>query len=290
MRKSLLLIGILASTLLLSGCSLKKTPAALQINAVPPANVFVDGKLLGKTPYQGNNWKAGEISVKLIPESTSAPLASWEGKIKLSNGILTLVEREFGATENESAGQVLSLEKIKDKKSASLSVITDPDGALISVDGEAKGFAPLSLEKVGVGDHQVTVTKEGYKEKNIRAQAVAGFKLLVNIKLAQKAEEGQIATVSGTPTPTVKAKASLPSPTAALSPSASSGETKQVLIKDTPTGWLRVRQEPSTAAAEVAKVNPGEKYIVLEEKSGWYEIEYEPGKKGWISGQYAAKI
>ena len=62
-----------------------------------------------------------------------------------------------------------------------------------------------------------------------------------------------------------------------------------VLIKETPTGWLRVRGEPSTVGAEVGRVNPGEKYTLLEEKDGWFQIEYEEGKNGWISGQYAEK-
>ncbi len=295
MKKILLFAGILAPIVFLSGCSLKKAPAALQITTTPTANVFVDGKLLGKTPYQGSNWKPGEISLKLIPESVSVPLASWEGKIKMSSGILTLIEREFAASDNESSGQILSLEKIKDKKSAGLSVISDPDGALINVDGEAKGFAPLLLDKIGVGDHQIVVTKEGYREKTIRAKAVAGFKLVVNVKLGQKME-GVVASPSGTltpsPTPTGKATKTSPTPRPTSSkptPTGISTGTSQVLIKETPTGWLRVRQEATTSSAEVAKVNPGETYSVLEEKTGWFKIEYEPGKEGWISSQYATK-
>jgi len=63
-----------------------------------------------------------------------------------------------------------------------------------------------------------------------------------------------------------------------------------VLIKETPTGWLRVRMEPSTTATEAAKVNPGEKYPLLEEKGGWYKIRYSGDKEGWISAQYATKF
>ncbi len=50
-----------------------------------------------------------------------------------------------------------------------------------------------------------------------------------------------------------------------------------------------MRKEPSTSAQELAKVNPGEEYPLLEEKSGWYKIEYEIGKEGWISATYAQK-
>ncbi|PIV00586.1 hypothetical protein COS54_02700 [Candidatus Shapirobacteria bacterium CG03_land_8_20_14_0_80_39_12] len=285
-KKLFLGLLILSSNLLLAGCSLKKTPAALQIDATPVANVFVDGKLLGKTPYQGSDWKAGEVAVKLIPDSATTPLASWEGRVQLTSGVLTLINREFAVTENESAVQILNLEKIKDKKASSLSVVSDPDVSLITIDGEAKGFTPLLIDQIGIGDHQITIAKEGYVEKTVKAKTIAGFKLMVNVKLAQK-PGSQIATASGTPMPT--SKASKVTPTTSPRVTSLPGQ-KQVLIKDTPTSWLRVRMEPSTTATEAAKVNPGEKFPFLDEESGWLKIEYEPGKEGWISGQYATKI
>lgn len=285
MRKLLILGSLLFCVIFLAGCSLKKAPAALQINTTPVANVFIDGKLMGKTPFQSSNLKAGEISLKLIPESATIPLASWEGKIKLNNGVLTLIERDFAADEASSSGQILTLEKIKDKKAASLSLISDPDGALVHLDGEAKGFTPLTLDKIGVGDHQITVSKEGFTERLVKAKAIEGFKLIANVKLAQEIEE-PVASLSGTPTPTGIGKKPSATPTDGESQSASG----EVLIKETPTGWLRVRSSPSTSATELTKVNPGEKYPLLEEKSGWYKIEYEEGKVGWISGQYASKL
>ncbi len=63
-----------------------------------------------------------------------------------------------------------------------------------------------------------------------------------------------------------------------------------IIIEDTPTGFLRVRMEPSTTATEAGRVNPGEKYTILEEDNGWYEIEYDEEKTGWVSGQYAEKV
>lgn len=276
MKKLFAVAGVLLSSFLLSGCSLKKAPAALQINTIPAANVFVDGKPMGKTPYYGADFKAGEVEVKLIPESTTTALVSWEGKVKLIGGVLTLIDREFTASEDASSGQILTLEKIKDKKSASLSVITEPDGSLIKVNGEAKGFAPLALEKLNEGDHEIIISKEGYTEKKIRAKAALGYRLIVNAKLALSGGE----TVSLTPTPSAKA-----------TPRATDTQMEKpyIQVKDTPTGWLRVRMEPSVSATEAAKINPGEKYPLLDEKSGWYKIRYSGTKEGWVSGQYATK-
>lgn len=285
-KKLIVIGGFLGLGVFLSGCSLKKAPAALQINTTPVSNVFVDGKLLGKTPYHGSDLKSGEVSIKLIPESESTPLASWEGKVKLNNGILTLIERGFGSSESLSSAQILTLEKIKDKKSASLTLVSDPDGALVHLDGEARGFTPLTLEKVGVGDHQITVSKEGYLEKTIKARAVIGFRLIANIKLAQEADLSSPPIASGTPSPSVTPKTQT-SPTPEVTKSA---DGSQVLIKETPTGWLRVRASATTTSAELAKVDPGEKYPLLEETTGWFKIEYETGKEGWVSRQYATKI
>ena len=64
--------------------------------------------------------------------------------------------------------------------------------------------------------------------------------------------------------------------------------TVSIKITDTPTGWLNVRSEPSTASSVLLKVYPGEVYPLLEEKSGWYRINLGlPAEAGWISSQYA---
>jgi uncharacterized protein YgiM (DUF1202 family) len=291
-RKLLIGLGAISLSIFLSGCSFKKAPAALQINTNPPANVFVDGKVLGKTPFQSSEMQAGEITVKLIPESTEEPLSSWESKITLNSGVLTLIERELAYSEESSSGQILTLEKSKDKEKAALTVISNPDGALIHIDGEAKGFTPITIDQIGVGDHQIVLSKDGYIEKSIRARAVAGFKLVVNAKLGQEASSESSATPSGTPsgTPAPSAKPSV-KPSAKPSAAESSDSSSTTIeIKETPTGWLRVRKEASTVAVEVGKVNPGDTFEILEEENGWYKIEYEEDSEGWISGQYAKKI
>jgi len=287
-RKLLLLVGLLISTVVLSGCTLpfKKTPAALQITTTPVADVFIDGKPMGKTPYSVGNLKAGEITIKLIPESTAASLVSWEGKVKLNAGVLTLIERDFAANETNSFGQILSLEKTKDNKSCVVSVISDPDEALVKINGEAKGFTPLTLEKISEGDYEILVSKEGFDERKVKAKTALGYKLIINVNLAQKASEA----ASLTPTPSVKVTPVVTQPVVRATPTESNLARPYVLIKETPTGWLRVRAEPSTTAKEIAKVYPNEKYSLIEEKSGWYKIRYSDDKEGWISGQYAEKF
>jgi len=298
MKRLPIIIILFLGSFFLSGCSLKKSPSAIQINSSPSSGVFVNGKSSGMTPYTGNDYKEGEIVVKLIPDSTGQALVPWEGKLKLNAGVLTLIEREFGISDSMSSGQILSLEKIKDPKSASVSIVSDPDSTLVKIDGESRGFSPLSLDKISAGEHEILISKEGFSERRVRAKAVNGYRLIVNVKLAQ-------ATVEITPTPTIvpsgptpkatvtpKTNKVTPVPTGStvrITPTVSPGSVSYVTIKETPTGWLRVRNSPGTSAAEVARVNPGEKYLLLEEKSGWYKIQYSEGKEGWISATYATK-
>ncbi|MFY9484189.1 MAG: SH3 domain-containing protein [Patescibacteria group bacterium] len=65
-----------------------------------------------------------------------------------------------------------------------------------------------------------------------------------------------------------------------------SGGAKSVKLKDQDIGSLRVRAQPNTGAQEVGKLNPGQSAKLIETKDGWYQIEYEPGKTGWISANY----
>lgn len=280
-RKVALSVLLLFSSLFLAGCSLKKTPAAIQITSNPAANVFIDGKSLGKTPLEAKDLKEGEVSLKLIPESTSANLLPWETKIKLYAGVLTLVERNFAALETAASGQILSLEKLRDPNASSISIISDPDGALVKFDGELKGFSPIALDGIALGDHEIIISKEGFLEKRVKARNVAGYRLIINVKLSTGAAPAAETTV----TPTAKTTP-VPKPTTSGD---GSNKSTSVIISETPTGWLRVRSGASTSASEVAKVNPGEKYTLIEEKSGWYKIEYEKDKQGWISSQYAKK-
>lgn len=83
--------------------------------------------------------------------------------------------------------------------------------------------------------------------------------------------------------------ASSPSAPAASPSPAPSAAPQLVTITDTPTGWLRVRETPSSSAAEIARVLPGETYDLLDEDEGWYHIRLDAGRTGWISAQYAKK-
>jgi len=63
----------------------------------------------------------------------------------------------------------------------------------------------------------------------------------------------------------------------------------RVVIKETETGWLNVREGPGTNYAILIKIYPGESYPLLAEVNNWYKIELTDEKEGWISINYATK-
>lgn len=57
-------------------------------------------------------------------------------------------------------------------------------------------------------------------------------------------------------------------------------------VKETPTGYLNVRNAPRPSGALITQILPGEKFIVLETQSSWYKIKLRDGQEGWATGQY----
>lgn len=275
------LIGIIAIVIggmkILSGRTPKQ--GVLKVASQPTAGIFLDNKHLGRTPYEGEA-SSGEFPLKLVPETTVEAIASWQGSVKISPGLLTYVNATLSQSEFTTAVDVLWLEKISSKVSE-IAVATNPDGATASLDGEMKGITPVSLTNVTPGDHTLTVTSPGFLARSVKVKTTAGYKLNAAIKLALSPE--------GTPTPEASPTGT-PTPKATPTKGSSTTPTKPyVTIKDTPTGFLRVRLEPSTSSTEAARVNPGDQFHVEDTKSGWYQIKYDGKNLGWISGQYAEK-
>lgn len=276
-KKAILIVIIFLAVLGFGGYklwALRSTgTAGLKVLSMPTASIFLNDKLIGKTPYD-DKYAKGEYILKLIPEGLSSQTVSWQGKILLNPSALTYVNRELGTSELSSAGEILILEKISSSQSQ-LAVISQPDGATVIVDGGEKGTTPLSLQEVSAGEHEVAVTSPGFTARTVRVSTVSGYKLLANVQLALA--PGQESTPSGTAVPTG-------------SPNVKQVNKPYIVIKDTPTGFLRVRIEPSLSATEASQVKPGDKYPYLDQKEGWFKINYESGKEGWVSSSYAEKV
>lgn len=272
----LILVGIFLLMKVAAETLAPKGKGALQVTSNIKAQVFINNKPLGETPLckcdQKDTIKQGEYEIKIVPgDKKFQPFVS---RIKINPGVLTAVERTFLPGSGASVS-ILTLEKTQDND-PQLFIATIPEGALVSVDGESKGVTPLNLKNLTSSEHEVEIQKQAFSKKTIRVRAVPSYKLILNILLGT--ETGPDETQDDAVTPTIT-----PAPT--LSASKISVE-----ILNTPNGFLRVRENPSTQATEINRVKTGESYLFIEENDNWLKIELGDGTKGWVSKTYAKKI
>lgn len=264
----------------------------LKVLSSPQSSVFLNNNAIGKTPFE-DKAPTGEYMLKLIPEGAATETASWQGKVKIYKNALTYVDRELGTSELSSSGVIFSITKMTKKpisgSEGEISVETEPEGAIVYLDNDEKDIAPLLLKNVPEGEHELSVRAPGFFPRSQKVNVVGGFRINAIFKLAldpafKKVELAENeATASATPGPKANITA-IPTPTTQTATSSAI-----IIITDTPTGWLRVRTQPSINASESAKVKPGDKFKVLDEKAGWYKINYEAKKEGWISARYTKK-
>ena len=190
----------------------------------------------------------------------------WRGKIKLINGTNTVVERDLNKNNSDSGGYVLNLEKNGDSKKSGLIVVSNPDRAAVAVDGEMKGMTPLMVEDIGEGDKQISISFPMYKKITVFGKGIPGYQSVISADLVKEAEVEEVAK----PTETIK--------------------INKIKIKQTETGWLRVRSTPDSSGTEVGRVKPNEEYQILETKDDWYKITIDGEKLGWVSAKYVDNI
>ncbi|OGG00172.1 hypothetical protein A2Y99_02440 [Candidatus Gottesmanbacteria bacterium RBG_13_37_7] len=274
-KRALIVIILLFIGLLFGGYRLYLSRhinnAGLEIISTPSSSFFLNDKLIGKTPYK-DKFAQDEYVIKLIPNEEATNSSSWVGKVHLNPDVWTYIKRDLGPSELTSAGEIITMEKISGSETQ-LQVLSTPAGATVVLDGQEKDQTPLIIKEITPGEHDIALFSPGMVGRTVRVQITLGYKLIANFQLS-------LAGTSESPGENISGSPEAEQQTA---------DAAYILIKDTPTGFLRVRSEPSTNASESGRVKPGEKYQLKEEKPGWYKIIYEANKEGWISGRYAEK-
>lgn len=264
MKKTLIFLSVIISLMVLAVRFGEKGAAVLlniehtsgiNVLSTPEgATVYLNNQEAGKTPFEDKNLQANEYTLKIANDQ-----ASWQGKVKLVNSRVTVVKRELSADQSLQAGEVLNLEK-----GSGITVISSPPQADVEVDGQTFGKTPLSL-KIPSGEHTVSLSHVNYLKRSIRVLLPQDNKLLMSVDLAlSQADLSQVLTPPIT-------------------------QTKEVVVKDTPTGFLRVRDKPSLNGKEITQVKPGDKLILLEELASWDRVRLSDGTEGYVSSTYVEK-
>lgn len=238
-----------------------KERAGVRIEANQKSEVSINNKVVGETPYQDENLTEGEYLIALKrKDASSSAESSWQGYVKLNGGTLSVVNRELAPNPSNASGETITLEKGK-----GVTIVSTPPNAEVSIDGQVAGRTPISISSISSGEHQFLISKENYLKRSIRATLVDDFNLNLAVDLAlSEADLTQI------PSPPIT-------------------ENKEVVVKQTPVGFLRVRNNPTTSSQEVARVKPGDTLILLEELDSWMRIKTQDGKEGYVSSSYVEK-
>ncbi|MBN1162872.1 PEGA domain-containing protein [Patescibacteria group bacterium] len=241
------------------------------------ASVYIDGNEVGKTPFLANNLTEGDYDLRIEEEG----FESQEARINVKSGYtLNITVKLFPAPV---PAKVSSFED-----SPNLYELSS-DNPLIVVDTQTWAKAVvhwnrtrgIDLKGIGVSkellfdyflDYRGNIyDQEGVLVSNETVLSIASGS-------AKGAYLGRKADGEGL---TPEAKQALET---IMGAEISAG--KNVTIKPTATGWLRVRDTPSLSGAEVTTVNVGSTYALIEEAQEWVKIKIDENTQGWVYKTY----
>jgi len=145
------------------------------------AQVLVNNKLLGKTPFESKNINSGTNTVTVKNESqqyqTSIKFLPSKKGMVYSVGMV----RDLGVSDTFSSGQEFWFDK--DNPSDTLKIISDPSGATVYIDNSEVGKTPFSSSTITTGDYEVKISLAGYETQVTRINVQKGYTLNGSIKL-----------------------------------------------------------------------------------------------------------
>lgn len=234
----------------------KNTSGISVLSEPSGAVVYLNGMQVGQTPWGGKDLDIGDYLIKI-----EKGRASWQGKVKLTGGTVTVVTRDIATDSASAAGETLTLDKGK-----GLTIVSNPSDSLVEIDGQPYGKTPITVD-INSGEHTMLVSRQNYLPRSFSADLPDNFNLTISVDLASKEADP---VVFATPVSVVT-------------------QAPEVYVKQTPTGFLRVRDKPNLKGKEVAQVKPGENLILLEELGSWDRVRLSNGTEGYVSTAYIEK-
>lgn len=140
------------------------------------ADVYVDGKNVGKTPYVSKKISRGTHRVEL--------------KKDRYNSVVKVVKIRAGETNNELENVSLVP---KELKFGALTINSTPDGADIAVDGKVMGKTPMTMSDLLIGNHSVILNHSGYFSLTEHVVVIENDTIVMNVELI-KGQEIMIST------------------------------------------------------------------------------------------------
>jgi hypothetical protein len=153
--------------------------------------------------------------------------------------------------------KVVRVRVVLPPKEGDLTILSEPSGARVLIDGQAMGVAPVTIEKLAGGEHEVMLTADGGLVWRGRVSIAGGVEVL-RARLEASRDAGvALASVAPTPRPdvpqpTVMAAAPAPRP-APFTPAA---PTPSVALMPTPATPVAAPVAPVAPAVPATPVAP----------------------------------
>lgn len=232
-----------------------KQVGGIRIEANKESKVFLNNQEIGKTPLQLEDLEPDEYLIKLENE-----ISSWQGYVKVVEGTLVVVNRDLGISKAKSSGEIINLEL-----GSGVTVISTPNEAEVVVDGKFVGKTPIEISDLTKGEHIFIISHLNFLKRSIKVVLTEGYHLNLGVDLA-------ISETDFTNIPTNPIQASI-----------------RGVVKQTPVGFLRLREKASLNSKEIGKINSGDEVIILEELSSWMKVKLKDDKEGFVSASYITK-
>jgi hypothetical protein len=84
---------------------------------------------------------------------------------------------------NSATGSRVTAAPTGETGAGTITVVSDPGDAAVYVDGQFAGRTPLTIERLGTGDHRVRVVKDGYLENGRIVAVGAGKSATLHLRL-----------------------------------------------------------------------------------------------------------
>ena len=240
------------------------------------ASVFVDNTEIGKTPFSSSTLSDGEYDLRVDIGQYEPQLS----RIKIQKGYnLNVAAKLFPVPVPGSVVVFEGSSNLYNLSSDNLILTADPQSW---VDAVTYWNKTRGINLAGVGSNKELVFdffidyKGGLYDKN-GSLASDPTKLTDVKKGAYLGKLSDDAVLSTEAAQTYKTLTTAP---------AASVVGKTAKIKTTPTGWLRVRDAANLNGLELAKVNTGETYAILEQGTDWLKIKVSDTISGWVSAAY----
>ncbi len=246
------------------------------------ASVFIDNTEIGKTPFTSVKLTEGDYDLRV----EKVGFEPQKDRIRIQKGYTSNVSvKLFPTPVPARADPFEGSDNLYDLSSDNNQIVSDTQtwAKAVIYWNQTRG---VNLEGIGLNKELVFDYYLDYKGDiyDARGNLAAEPEALEELKTAVRgAYLGRISDGLGL---TEMAREALQS----FRTETSGPQETKVRILPTGTGWLRVRSEPDTASSELAKVDEGKEYVLLEDGEEWVKIKASDTIEGWVSKRYVETV